>query len=111
MAMAADEIPQVVRDYIRATSDGRVDDVVACFAPDALVHDEKADHRGIEAIRAWVEDTTSRYQPKNEILTARTNGEETSAEVQVTGMFPGSPITLEFTFTVSGERITRLCIR
>jgi hypothetical protein len=104
-------LPPVIPDYFAAANDGRIDDVAACFAQDARVQDENHDHVGRDAIRAWVADTTQKYQPKNEVLRViETNGTYVATS-RVSGNFPGSPAELDFTFTVRDEKIGTLSIR
>lgn len=103
--------PQVISDYFAAVNDGRTDDAAACFAADALVHDESHDHQGREVIRAWIAETTLKYQPKVEVTQIKDVGGAFAASGTVSGTFPGSPLQLEYTFTVSGEEISHLSIQ
>lgn len=102
---------QVLSDYFAAANEGRIDDAAACFASDALVHDENQDRHGIEAIRAWIEETTLKYQPQvvvNEIAEL----EETFVTTgTVSGNFPGSPLALRYTFTLREGKISHLTIQ
>lgn len=102
--------PQVITDYFAFANAGRIDEASACFAPDALVHDENNDHQGIAAIRAWIEDTTLKYQPQVEVhgIEDAVNGYATTGTVS--GNFPGSPIPLHYTFTVRDGKISHLSI-
>ncbi len=103
--------PQVLSDYFAAANDGRIDDAATCFTSDALVHDENQDQQGIEAIRAWIEETTHKYQPQvlvNEIAEKADTFVTTST---VSGNFPGSPIALLYTFTLREGKISHLTIQ
>ncbi|MYR27465.1 MULTISPECIES: nuclear transport factor 2 family protein [unclassified Streptomyces] len=55
--MATTEIPLrgVVADHIRAVNAFDVDAIMATFAPDAYVNDNRREIRGAAAIRRWVE--------------------------------------------------------
>ncbi len=103
--------PQALSDYFAAVNDGRLDEAAACFASDALVHDENHDHAGVEAIRAWIEDTTRQYQPKAEVTRIEAVDDTFIATATVSGTFPGSPVELAYTFTVREEKIVRLSIQ
>lgn len=103
--------PQVLSDYFSATNDGRINDTANCFAEDALVHDENQDRQGLDAIRAWIENTTREYQPKTEVASIEAVGDTFVAVATVSGTFPGSPIQLNYTFTVQNGKITRLSIQ
>ena len=105
--------PQVLSDYFAAVNEGRMDDAAACFASEARVHDESHDYVGPEAIRAWIEDTTLKYQPKTEVtrMEAATDEGAFTATATVSGTFPGSPVQLDYTFAVTDEKITLLSIQ
>jgi ketosteroid isomerase-like protein len=82
--------------------------LAALFTADARVHDERADHRGPDAIRDWAEGTFRQYAT---VLTPREAREEGGATVVTTGVegtFPGSPIELQFRFVTEGGAIREL---
>ncbi len=105
--------PQVLSDYFEHVNNGRTNDAAACFAPDARVHDESHDHVGAEAIRTWIEDTTSKYQPQAEVTRVEAAEDDGAfiATATVSGAFPGSPVQLAYTFAVANDRISRLSIQ
>ncbi len=49
------ELSGVVADHIRAVNSGDVDAVIATFAHDAYVNDNRREINGIGAIQRWVE--------------------------------------------------------
>ena len=104
-------LPEAISHYFAAANDGRIDDAAACFAENALVHDEGQDHRGHAAIRAWVADTTEKFQPKTELLYTTESDSTYIAKAKVSGNFPGSPAELTFSFTVEEEKISTLSIK
>lgn len=104
-------LPRVILRYITAANDGRIDDAAACFAEDALVHDEHQDHRGFEAIRNWIAGTTESSQPQNEVLSAAEEGGTHHVRSKISGNFPGSPVELELDFVLVDEKISRLTIQ
>ena len=48
------ELTGVIAEHIRAVNDFDADAIVATFAPDAYVNDNRREIRGIDAIRGWV---------------------------------------------------------
>ncbi|MEZ5327000.1 MAG: nuclear transport factor 2 family protein [Verrucomicrobiales bacterium] len=104
-------LPEVVLNYIAAANDGRVEDAAACFADDALVHDENRDRQGLEAIREWIADSTREFQPKNEVLSVKAEADSYTVVSNISGNFPGSPVDLEFRFVVDNVKISQLFIR
>jgi hypothetical protein len=82
-----------------------------CFAPDATVQDEGQMLKGLKAIKAWRLETAKKYQHTLEPLTASARGGKTVVSTKLTGNFPGSPITLDFVFTLQGDKIAALEIK
>ncbi len=105
------ELPAVILDYFAAANDGRIEDVTLCFAENAHVHDENNDHIGHPAIRKWVADTTRDFQPKTTLLRAIENNGTLVATTTVAGNFPGSPVDLNFSFTLTAGKIATLSIQ
>lgn len=105
--------PQVLSNYFAAVNERRLDDAAACLAPAARVHDESHDHVGPEAVRAWISNTTHKYQPQAEVTHVEAAADAGSfiAKATVSGTFPGSPVQLAYTFSVAEGKITRLSIQ
>jgi hypothetical protein len=102
------KLPRVLAEYFAATNAHDVGAMNAAFAEDATVHDEGRDHVGVSAIRTWMEETIEKYDYKVEPIESSRNGSSAVVLVSLRGKFPGSPITLQYAFTLSGERIARL---
>jgi hypothetical protein len=102
------KLPRVLADYFAATNAHDVGAMIAAFTEDATVHDEGRDHVGVAAIRAWMKETIEKYDYKVELIESSRNGSRAVALVSLRGTFPGSPITLQYDFTLSGERVARL---
>ncbi len=102
------KLPRVLAEYFAATNAHDVEAMIAAFTEDATVHDEGRDHVGVAAIRAWMKETIEKYDYKVEPIESSRNGSSGVVLVSLRGKFPGSPITLQYAFTLSGERITRL---
>lgn len=99
-----------ISTYFDAKNAHDADRVAALFTEDGRVHDERHDHQGRAAIRAWAEGTFNQYAMTQ---TPKAVCEEVGATVvtaQVAGTFPGSPIELDLRFVVEGERIRELKI-
>ncbi len=102
------KLPRVLADYFAATNAHDVGVMIAAFTEDATVHDEGRDHIGVVAIRAWMKETIEKYDYKVEPVESSRNGSRAVVLVSLRGKFPGSPITLQYDFTLSGERVARL---
>jgi hypothetical protein len=105
------ELPGPVAAYLAADKANDLDLVARCFADDALVHDEDHDYRGLEAIKAWKREATAKYQYVVEPLNVSVNGETVDLRARLTGNFPGSPVEVDYTFTLANDKITLLEIR
>jgi ketosteroid isomerase-like protein len=102
------KVPGPVAAYLAAEKAKDADKLALCFADDALVHDEGRDHRGRDAIRSWKREADAKYRYVLEPLTASVSGKTTSLRARLTGDFPGSPVELDFAFTLANDKITSL---
>jgi ketosteroid isomerase-like protein len=101
-------LPAPIAAYFAARNAFDIDRTVASFANDAVVKDENREHRGRAAIRAWVDETTQKYHAKVQPLEVRPVSDKIVVVGLVSGDFPGSPVTLDHAFVVSGDEITVL---
>jgi hypothetical protein len=103
-----EKLPRVLADYFAATNAHDVDAMSSAFAEDATVHDEGRDHRGLAAIRAWMKETIEKYDYEVTPLDSSRAGSKAVVLVSLRGKFPGSPITLQYVFTLAGQKIAHL---
>jgi hypothetical protein len=101
-------LPSVLVDYFTATNAHDVGAMVAAFAEDATVRDEGRDHAGAEAIRAWMKETIEKYDYNVEPVESSRSGSRAVVLVSLRGKFPGSPITLQYAFTLAGQKIVHM---
>jgi hypothetical protein len=64
----------------------------------------------LAAIKQWKAETRKKYQHTVEPLTVAQKNDKTIVTNRLTGNFPGSPIELEFVFTLDGNKIASLQI-
>ena len=103
-----EDLPRVLADYFVATNAHDVDAMSSAFAEDATVHDERRDHRGLAAIRTWMKETIEKYDYEVTPLDSSRASSKALVLVSLRGNFPGSPITLQYAFTLSGQKIAHL---
>jgi len=72
------------------------------------VRDEGQTIEGLVAIKQWMTETRKEYQHTIEPLASAQKDSKTIVTNRLTGNFPGSPIELEFAFTLDGDRIATL---
>lgn len=102
--------PEIITRYIDAANRLDADAAALCFTADAHVHDENHDHRGQDAVRAWVRQTSEQYRPRTEVLTTEAHGDSVRLTVRASGTFPGSPIELDYAVTLRDGKISTLTI-
>ena len=104
------ELAKPVMAYFQGTSHLNVDAILAPFADDAEVQDEGRVHRGRDSIREWIEEATIGNKAIANPKSVTSEADQQIVRAEVSGAFPGAPITLTFRFTIAGDRITRLKI-
>ena len=101
------DLPPPIAAYFAAdTSDANA--VARCFSESAVVIDERREHRGRPAITRWKAEATAKYHYTSEPLTVDASGPDVTVTARVTGDFPGSPVELQYRFTLEGASIARL---
>jgi|SRR5882724_11822647 len=107
---APSTLPVAVTRYLEAANRFDAPGAADCFTADAAVHDENQDYVGRDAIRAWVAETSRKYRPAFTVMRASVHGEEVTLAVAVSGLFPGSPVTLEYILRLHAGKILLLTI-
>jgi ketosteroid isomerase-like protein len=94
-----------ISDYINASNAHDVKSILACFSDDAVVHDEGETLHGKKSIEGWIVKTIERYKFQFKPLRIKGDDPEVVVAVEVSGTFDGSPVTLDYHFTVENEKI------
>ena len=105
------DLPTPIAIYIAAENSGDPEALAQCFADDAVVRDEGQTIEGLAAIKQWKAETRKKYQHTIEPLASAQQDSKIIVTNRLTGNFPGSPIELEFVFTLDGNKIASLDIR
>jgi hypothetical protein len=79
-----------------------------CFASNATVRDEGHTHQGLAAIREWMADTKKKFNHTIAPLEVSHRDGRTVLKAKPTGNFPGSRVTLEFSFALADGKIVSL---
>ena len=103
-----DNLPKPIILYIEAENTGDASLFDQCFAEGAAVRDENETHKGLDAIKKWKAETKKKYQHTVEPLRLAEKDGKFIVTNRLTGNFPGSPIELDFVFTIQGEKIVSL---
>ena len=105
------DLPTPISIYIAAENRGDTEALAECFAEHAVVRDEGQTIERLAAIKQWKAETKKKYQHTVEPLASVQIDDKTIVTNRLTGNFPGSPIDLEFVFTLDGNKIVSLEIR
>src|SRR5438034_11623606 len=103
-------LPRLIQNYIDASNAHDVPSILACFADDATVRDENTTHHGKIDIERWLRTTIEKYKFQFKPLSTEDRDNETIVVVQISGTFPGSPITLDYRFAIANEKVASLII-
>jgi len=103
-------LPPIIQKYIDASNVHDVKSILPCFNDDAIVRDENETHRGKVDIERWLVTTIEKYKFQFKPLSSQEHPNETVVSVQVSGTFPGSPVSLDYHFAIAGDKIASLMI-
>ena len=102
------ELPEPIAAYFAADRGQDADTVARCFAEDAVVKDEGHSYAGLDAIRRWKADASTKYSYTVKPFRIDTEGNRTIVTSHLTGDFPGSPTDLRYFFILNGDKIAGL---
>jgi SnoaL-like domain len=97
-----------IDQYVRIENSGDVEALAECFAPNATVRDEGQTYEGLDAIKKWKAETKKKYGHSITPLEVADRNGKIVLKARLTGSFPGSPVTVGFSFAVKDGRITSL---
>jgi ketosteroid isomerase-like protein len=100
----------VIKTYVDASNAHDVQSIVSCFSENAVVRDEGETLHGRNAIEDWITRTIEKYKFQFKPVAFRENNAEVVVAIEVSGTFDGSPITLDYHFTIEGDKILSLTI-
>src|SRR5437763_8677895 len=103
-------LPSKIQNYIDASNAHDVPSILACFTDDETVRDENTTHHGKIDIERWATETIEKYKFQFKPLSAEQRDNETLVAVQISGTFPGSPVTVGYHFGMADEKIASLII-
>jgi ketosteroid isomerase-like protein len=100
-------LPEPLPRYFAAQNALDADGMTACFAKDAVVHDEGGTYVGRDAIRGWKRDTIAKYGISIDPLEVGHDGDKTVVVARVAGNFPGSPANLTYSVRIAPDGLIR----
>ena len=76
----------------------------------AIVRDENETRSGKSKIERWLTTTIEKYNFQFKPLSSQERDNETVVTVEISGTFPGSPISLDYHFAIASSKIASLTI-
>jgi hypothetical protein len=105
------QLPDPIERYVQIANSGTAEAAPECFAPDATVYDEGQTYEGVASIKDWMAATKEKYGHIVEPLELGERGGQSVLKARLTGNFPGSPITVNFSFVLADGKIRSLDVR
>ena len=102
--------PSIIAAFVKAKNDRDTNAVVGCFSDDAVVKDEGKKMTGLTAITKWSDKGFKKYEYTIDPTGLAKGDKDTVLTATLTGTFPGSPVSLDFHFTIKDKKIARLTI-
>jgi hypothetical protein len=101
-------LPEVVSELIKAQNHFDSTAYANCFTESAIVFDEGKTHHGRIEIANWIEKANQQYQATMKPLAY--SSMEHTLKTEVSGTFPGSPITMTYHYEFADGLIQSLKI-
>ena len=102
------QLPPPSALYVQLENAGDTATLSACFAPNAIVRDEDHTYEGLAAITTWKAEAKQKYHHTITPLAVVHQQGKTVLQAQLTGTFPGSPVTLHVDFVLEAGKILSL---
>ena len=101
-------LPTIVSDLIKAQNNFDSEAYASCFSENAVVFDEGQTHNGRAAIANWIDKANKDYQATMKPL--EYSATDQALKTEVSGNFPGSPVTMVYYFKIGDGLISSLKI-
>src|SRR6267154_1996765 len=105
------QLPVAIERYVQIANSDAPEAVSECFTADAIVRDEGQTYEGVAAIKNWMASTKKKYGHTITPLELAEHGGQSVLKARLAGSFPGSPITVNFSFVLGSGKIRSLEIR
>lgn len=101
-------LPAVVTELIKAQNNFDSTAYANCFTETAVVFDEGKTHKGRTAIKSWIDKANKEYHAVMKPL--EYSATQQTLKTEVSGTFPGSPVTMIYHYEFEAELIQSLKI-
>ncbi|MGO4532049.1 nuclear transport factor 2 family protein [Paenibacillus sp. 2TAF8] len=104
------QLPEVVEAYFQASNSYDSDLLGKCFTEDAILYDEGLTYPGSNAVVKHIVEANKNLLIKTVVTDATEKNEETVVTATISGNFDGSPVALDYHFTMENQKISTLNI-
>lgn len=104
------KLPQSIETFFETSNSYDSSLLAECFAGDAVLYDEGMTHRGPAAIKEHFEKANNDLSVKTEVTAAVEKNGGVTVTATITGNFDGSPVALDYYFTLRDHKISSLKI-
>ena len=101
-------MPMVIQQYFQGVNQRDITLLTASLSADVQVQDEGEIYQGVASVCAWQRAAVARYQHHCHCVSWRQQQAQWYVDVEVRGVFAGSPVTLTFVFTLVQQLIARV---
>ena len=104
------QLPRVIQEYVETSNRHDVQAILSCFSDDGVVHDEAREYRGKKEVEDWIVTTIEKYNFRFQPVASKDDSGQIIVSIEISGSFPGSPVTPDYAFTIAGNKISSLTI-
>lgn len=101
-------LPNIITKLVEAQNNFDSHAYADCFNENAVVFDEGETHKGRKEIESWISKANDKYKAVMKPL--EYNEKENVLSAEISGNFPGSPITLKYHLEINEDLIHSLKI-
>ncbi|WP_224143222.1 nuclear transport factor 2 family protein [Leuconostoc gasicomitatum] len=103
-------LPEAITTYFQASNSYDSNLLAKCFAEDAILYDDGQNYHGPSAIKAHIIVANNDLLVKTDITNAIEKNSEMVIIATLSGNFDGSPVALDYYFTMKDQKIVMLKI-
>ncbi|WP_207940971.1 hypothetical protein DOK78_001477 [Enterococcus sp. DIV2402] len=104
------QLPPIIMTYFQAANTFDNHLLFTCFTEDALLYDEKKIFYGPSEIEKHMIEASNKLAVQAKILHFVEHDEQIIVTATITGNFAGSPLNLDYHFSLEQEKISKLTI-
>ncbi len=104
------QLPEAIETYFQASNSYDSNLLAKCFAEDAILYDEGLAYHGLTAIETHIVEANNDLLVETDIINGAEKNKETVVTARLSGNFEGSPVVLNYYFTMKDQKIATLKI-